>query len=122
MVEAVDSGATIFETAVRDMQTDLVVNGQYIEGTLHKLTDGAIAGWWGEGYFMALNFDDIPEDATVMVGFIPSMGSGFATLDEDHNGVFKVTDKNSQIFKVITKKGDERIEDTYYLGSLVFED
>ena len=77
---------------------------------------------WGEGYFLGLDFSDIPEDAVVKVGLVPSQGNGFVALDEDHNGVFKITDKNAQVFKVITTKGDQRVTDTYYLSTLTLED
>lgn len=97
------------------------MSGQYISGTLHKITSGVLARDWGAGYFLGLDFSDIPEDATVTVGLVPSQGSGFVELDADHNGVFKITDKNAQVFKVITTKGDKRVVDTYYLGTLTLE-
>ena len=56
------------------------------------------------------------------VGLVPSQGSGFVPLDSDHNGVFKITDKNAQVFKVITTKDGERVTDTYYLSTLTLED
>lgn len=56
------------------------------------------------------------------VGLVPTQGSGFVPLDEDHNGVFKITDKNSQVLKVITTKGDSRAIDTYYLSTLTLEE
>ena len=105
------------------MQTDVAIDGQYITGTLKYLDTGAIPAVWGPGYFMALQFDDIPEDAIVKVGMSPSAsGMPLIELDEDKNGVFKVTDKNTQTFKVMTVRGADRKTDTYYLSTLVFED
>ena len=98
------------------------MTGQYIRGTLHKLTSGQLVADWGAGYFLGLDFTDIPEGATVKVGLVPSQGSGFVELDEDHNGVFKITDKNAQIFKTITTKGDQTTEAIYYLSSLTLEE
>lgn len=77
---------------------------------------------WGQGYFLGLDFANIAEGAVVKVGLVPSQGSGFVPLDEDHNGVFKITDKNAQVFKVITTKGDQRVTDTYYLSTLTLGD
>lgn len=121
-VAAVDSGATLFDTAVSDMQTNLTVSGGKIKGTLHKLTSGPIPGYWGEGYFMALDFTDIPDGATVKVGFNPTYGAGFVELDEDHNGVFKVTDKDAQKLYVITEKDGEENRASYILSGLTLSD
>lgn len=72
---------------------------------------------------MALQFDDIPDGATVKVGMSPSAsGMGLIELDDDKNGVFKVSDKNNQTFKVMTVRGNDTRTDTYYLGTLVLED
>lgn len=104
------------------MQTGITVSGGKITGTLKKLTTGPIPGYWGEGYFMALDFTDIPEGATVKVGFNPTYGSGFVELDEDHNGVFKVTDKDSQLFYVITEKNGEETREHFILSGLTLSD
>lgn len=105
------------------MQTDVTIDGQYIKGTLKYLDTGAIPAVWGPGYFMCLQFDDIPEDAIVKVGMSPSAnGMPLIELDEDKNGVFKVTDKNTQTFKVMTVRGSDTKMDTYYLSTLVLED
>lgn len=102
------------------MQTGLSVSGHYITGTLHNLTSGALVDAWGEGYFMALDFI-VPDSADVKVGMVPSQGDGFVELDEDHNGVFKVTDKNSQVFQVITTMDGKSKTDTYYLNRLILD-
>ena len=121
-VDAVAGGTDFWGTTASQIQTGVTVSGQYISGTLHKLTSGQLVTDWGQGYFLGLDFADIPEGATVKVGLVPSQGSGFVALDEDHNGVFKITDKNAQVFKVITTKGDQRVTDTYYLSTLTLED
>ena len=121
-VAAVDSGATLFDTAVSDMQTNVTVSNGQIKGTLKKLTTGPIPGYWGEGYFAALDFTDIPEGATVKVGMNPTYGSGFVELDEDHNGVFKVTDKDVQKLYVITEKDGEENRAYYTLSGLTLSD
>ena len=121
-VGAVAGGTDFWGTTASQIQTGVTVSGQYISGTLHKLTSGQLVTDWGQGYFLGLDFADIPEGATVKVGLVPSQGSGFVALDEDHNGVFKITDKNAQVFKVITTKGDQRVTDTYYLSTLTLEE
>lgn len=73
---------------------------------------------------MALKFTNIPESATsVKVGMDPSQGSGLVEIinDPDKNGVFKVTDKNTQKFKVVVTDGEDTYEHTYSLKDLVME-
>lgn len=122
VVAAVDSGTDFWGTTASEIQTGITVTGQYISGTLHKLTSGQLVTDWGQGYFLGLDFASIPEGAVVKVGLVPSQGSGFVSLDEDHNGVFKITDKNTQVFQVITKKDGEQVTDTYYLSTLTLEE
>lgn len=101
------------------MQSGVTIADGKISGTLTKLTSGQLVTDWGEGYFMALKFSNITEGATVKVGLYPSQGSGFVPLDEDLDGVFKVTDPYSQVFKVISQlDGTEKV-DTYRLNGLV---
>lgn len=84
------------------MQEDVTVTDTEILGTLKKLTSGSLVTTWGEGYFMALKFSGTATatPANVKVGLDPSVSSGLVALDNDLNGVFKVTDKNTQRFVV----------------------
>ncbi len=87
-----------------------VANGA-ITGTLKYLDTGALVTDWGEGNFIALKFTDIDSDAvSVKVGLAPSAGSGLVELinDPDKDGVFKVTDKDTQKFVVIQTDADGR--------------
>lgn len=90
------------------MQTGLNVANGKITGTL-KYIDGGISPSGplsGSGNFMALKFSNIDADATsVLVGLEPSVGTGLVELinDPDKNGVFKITDKNTQKFVVVQK-------------------
>ena len=73
---------------------------------------------------MVLKFTNIDSDATsVKVGMEPSMGSGLVELldDPDRNGVFKVTDKNNQVFKVVSSNGVLTHTQTYDLSGLTCE-
>lgn len=96
------------------MQTGVTVANKAITGTLTKLTSGALVDRWGAGYFLALKFDDIDADATsVKVGLDPSQSSGLVELigDPDKDGVFKITDKDTQEFVVIQScEGYETIQ------------
>ena len=106
-----------------DMQSNLTVDGFDFKGTL-KFISGGLAQSGplsGDGYFMAIKFTNIPATArAVYVGLDPSVSSGLVALDSDHNGVFKVTNKNQQKFIVIveyTNGGSNSY--TYNLNQLV---
>lgn len=69
---------------------------------------------------MALKFA-LPEGVapeSVKVGLAPSQGSGLVQLDEDLNGVFKVTDKSEQ--KFVVQIGSETVQ--YDLSGLVCQE
>ena len=120
-----DSTATLFNTLVSAIQTDVKVIDRVIVGTLKKLTTGEIAEYWGAGNFVALKFVIIDPDISysdIKVGLNPSEGSGLVTLDADLNGVFKVTDKTAQTFRVeVTKNGSKQTRD-YILSGLTVEE
>lgn len=106
------------------MQDDVSVSesGKAITGTLTKLTSGTLARDWGEGYFIALKFSDFTEGLTyenVKVGLSPTEGSGLQTLDNDKNGVFKITNKDVQKLVVFQEKeGVGRLIEFYDLSGL----
>ena len=84
-------------------------NGK-ITGTLYQFegwTSGPLAG---EGYFIALAFDDLDEKAdNARVGLVPSSsGMELEELDSDMDGVFKITDKDNQKL-VIEVFNDEQV-------------
>lgn len=100
-----DGQVEIFDTLVSDIQSDVEVSGNKITGTLKYLDDGPIVAGWGAGNFIALKFSNIDKDAkSVKVGLDPSEGSGLVEIinDPDKNGVFKITDKSAQVFKVVS--------------------
>lgn len=118
-----EEGTTdMWGTPVSDIQSGVEVNGNAITGTLKYLTTGALARDWGEGNFIALKFGDIYSGATsVKVGLSPSEGSGLVELDEDKNGVFKVTNKSVQKFKVVTTDGTYTNTQLFDLSGLTVE-
>lgn len=101
----------MFGTPVSDLQTGIAIANGAITGTLKYLSTGALATDWGAGNFLAVKFTNIDSDSTsVMVGLEPSAGSGLVELidDPDKNGVFKITDKNTQKLKVVqSTKGSD---------------
>lgn len=116
----------MFDTAVSDMQTNLSVSesASKITGTLKYLDEGSLPAVWGEGYFMALKFTNIPAAATsVKVGLNPSQSSGLVEIinDPDKNGAFKVTDKTTQKFKVVVSDGTNSITKEYDLNGLTLQ-
>ena len=110
-------------TTVSDMQTSVSVAGGKITGTLHKLTTGSLVDVWGEGYFLALKFTKNNEAITsIKVGLRPSVSSGLVELDEDMDGVFKITDKDAQKFIVSCTNGEVVYNLVFDLSELVLDD
>ena len=77
------------------------------------------------GHFVAVKFstDDWTDYTSVKVGLEPSYGTGLVEIinDPDKNGVFRVTDKDAQLFKVICKNATTETVKTYTLNGLVLE-
>lgn len=104
------------------MQQSLSVADGAITGTLKYLSSGALATDWGAGNFMALKFTNSDTKVTsIRVGLKPSQGSGLVELDSDMDGVFKVTDKESQVFVVEATDGKYVHTDTYDLSGLTVQ-
>jgi hypothetical protein len=126
-MEAEAQSTEIFGYHVSDLQgSDVVVDNSAntITGTLKYVSTGSLVPTWGEGYFLALKFVDIPEDATsVLVGLDPSEGSGLVEVinDPDKNGTFKITDKSVQVAKVVTVTPAGTQTKTYDLSGLTLE-
>ena len=115
----------MYETPVSDIQTGVVVKGNKITGTLKYLDEGAIAGYWGAGNFLALKFaDPDPKATSIKVGLDPSQGSGLVELlgDPDFNCVAKITDKDTQVFKIVTTDGTKTTTQTFDLSGLICEE
>lgn len=120
-VEAESGGTSIFGVLVSTLQDGVKVEGNQITGTLKYQSEGTLVNDWGAGYFLALKFSYLDADATsVKVGLDPSQSSGLVEIinDPDLNGVFKITDKDAQDFKVVTTDGTHTQTDTYNLSGL----
>lgn len=126
-VKAESQSTRIYETPVSSIQeSDVAVSGNKITGTLKYLDDGGpISGWWGPGNFLALKFSNVdPKATSIKVGLNPSEGSGLVELlgDPDMNGVFKITDKTTQKFRVVITDGHLTKTTDYDLSDLTCED
>lgn len=117
-----DGSTDFWGTTASQMQSGVSVSGKKITGTLTKLTSGQLVTDWGEGYFLALKFNNFTSGLTyadVKVGLSPTEGSGLVALDSDQNGVFKITNKDIQKFVVQQEKtGVGRLTEFYDLSGL----
>lgn len=121
-VEPEDGESTLFGRKVKTMQTGITIADGAITGTLKYISTGAIAQDWGPGNFLCLKIPDADiADVTVKVGLSPSQGSGLVELDADKNGVFKITDKDSQQFVVLQQSGIAQKLQKFSLSGLTLE-
>ena len=104
------------------MQDDVEVSGRSITGTLIKQTSGAIVDYWGQGYFIGLKFTPDSDATTTKVGLAPSAGSGMVALDSDNLAMFKLTDINSQLLKVVSLRTGEEKTWFFDLSGLTLSD
>lgn len=112
----------MFGYHVSDLQTGAAVVDNKITGTLNYIDSGSLADYWGAGYFLALKFTNIDTHATsVKVGLSPSQGSGLVEIinDPEKNGAFKITNKDTQVFKVVQIDGPFKLVQTYDLSELI---
>lgn len=120
-VDPLAQNESLYGVAVSSLQSgDFAVSGKAMTGTLKYIGSGEPATTWGAGNFMALNFDNLAENATtIKVGLDPSVSSGLVEIsDDDHSGIFKVTDKDNQKFVVEITDGTYTTRDEYDLSGL----
>lgn len=110
-----------------DMQSNVEVHGNRISGKLKFIEgglspDGPLAG---DGYFLALHWSNPDTNATSLkVGLVPS-ASGMDLVecinDTDRNGVFKISNPNTQMLKMISSNASHTTQQSFDLSGLVFE-
>lgn len=124
VVAAENAATVLYGHTVSDLQTGITVANGAITGTLHKVTSGALARDWGEGYFLALKWTVDSDANSLKVGMYPSKSSGLIECidDLDRNGVFKVTNKDAQKFKIVTKVDGWPKTQLFDLSGLVLAD
>ena len=120
-VEAEDGETNIFGRKVKTMQTGITITGNAITGTLKYLSSGAIAQDWGAGHFICLKVSDADLSKSVKIGLNPSAGTGLLQIDNDKNGVFKVTDKDTQRFVVLQNESGNTLLQQFDLSGLTLE-
>ena len=124
--EPVAGNVTLFGHLVSTFQSDVAIIDNSIVGNLAYIEDFAPSGpLAGSGWYLALQFDDIPEEAdSVKVGLNPSQGTGLVEIltDPDRNGVFKITDKDEQVFVIKSSINGEYHYQIYDLSNLVCEE
>ncbi len=106
------------------MQSDIAVANGKITGTLNFIEGGLSPSGplEGDGYFLALKWSDPDEEATSLkVGLVPS-ASGMELVecidDPDRNGVFKVTDKDSQVLYIVSSNDEHTTTQKFDLSGL----
>lgn len=121
-VAAETASRNVFGVRTSDMQTGISITDNAITGTLKYMSaSNAITDKWGAGNFLVLKFSGIDSRATsVKVGLDPSQESGLVEIinDPDKNGVFKITDKDTQKFKVVSTDGKQTATQTFELSGL----
>lgn len=122
------AAAKMFDVNVSSLQSGVAVNGDKITGTLKFMkADNGITSVWGKGNFLCLDFSatDWTAYSSVKVGLDNSQGSGLAELinDPDKNGLFKITNKDTQRLMVVTTSADGKKKhvDYYDLSGLLCE-
>ena len=105
------------------MQTSVAVANGAITGTLKYLSSGQLVTDWGAGNFMALEFEETNDDVEkILVGLSPSVSSGLVPLDSDMDGVFKVTDKDTQTLVAVEIIDGLAYPHVYDLSGLTCQD
>ena len=109
------------------MQTDITVTGNKLTGTLKFIEGGLSPSGYlaGDGYFLALKWSDPKNTVTsLQVGLQPSQGAGLIECidDTDRNGVFKITDKDTQELLFIQSDGTNRSVQVFDLSGLTLEE
>ena len=111
-------------TASTFQKNDIVVGENGITGTLKEMVESnPITDVWGTGYFIGLKFV-LPEGCTsCKVGLNPSEGSGLVEIidDPDKDGVFKVTNKDTQNFRVEAIINGVEVVKEYDLSTLTLQ-
>lgn len=125
VISPIDSAEVIWGHTISDLQENVFVGNGKVAGTLKKVDSGALAQDWGEGYFLALQFDGPAFDHAIgiYVGMEPSVSSGLANIlhDPDRNGIFKVTSP-IQKFKILIDYGGHVETYLYDLSGLSLDD
>lgn len=110
---AATAAAKMFDVNVSSLQSGVNVANGAITGTLKYMkADNGITSVWGKGNFLCLDFSaaDWTVYKSVMVGLDNSVSGKLVDVlpDPDKNGVFKITNKETQRFMIVATSADGR--------------
>lgn len=120
-----DVHETVFSKAVTALQSNIVVNGPDITGTVKYVT--GYTGFSGDpakqsGNYLALSFDTDPTADKITVEFVNDLDKkGAQVLDSDKDVVFRISDKELQYIEVKAYKGGEVVTRVLHLDKLTLE-
>lgn len=110
-----------------DFQSNVAVADGKVTGTL-KFIEGGLAESGplsGDGYFLALKWSNLDTHTNSLKVSLDPSASGMEPIecfdDPDRNGVFKITDKDSQKFKIVQSDGTHKNIQAFALNRLVLE-
>lgn len=118
-VEPEEGSTVILGKNVSDLQTGVVVNDNFITGTLKYVNDYTeFSGDPTEqsGNYLALKFADTPNAVTKVE--LVGGPRGPVALDSDKQAVFRITDKANQKIKVVSTLNGQTVSRTFSLTSL----
>ena len=107
---------------VADLQKDVAIGEDYIEGTLKYVADYSSAGYPAaekSGNFLVVHAEVPDVEGVTITCELVGGKYGVKTLDSDGLAIFRITDKNSQKIKfVASKTGCESVTKIYSLRPL----
>lgn len=120
------SGTSLYGKIVDELQSDVVINGFAVTGTLHYLTDYTDFSSKLEeqsGNYLALRFDANPQDSKIMIEFIGAVSTTepFELPIGDRDCVFRISNKDTQSIKMVVIKGEDTQTKTLSLSGLTLE-
>lgn len=118
----IDDEEDLLGKTVDDLQTDVIVESEYIDGTVKYIADYSSAGYPGEeksGNFLVLHAEVPDTEGVTITCELVGGKYGVKTLDSDGLAIFRITDKNSQKIRfVASKTGYPSVTKVYSLRPL----
>ena len=119
-----DGETDVYGLNVNQLQSDIVIDGTDISGTLKHVTEYTGFNTADEseqsGNYLALKVE-VPEGATVTTELINGK-HGAVDMTADKFCVYRITDKNTQQVKFTVTKGDQSKESVYSLTGLTLNE
>lgn len=96
----------LFDKVASDLQSDVSIIKNKVNGTLKYIADYSSAGYTGDeesGNFLVLHFATEEEGSTITCELINGV-HGPTTLDADGLCIFRIANKSTQTIKVVASK------------------